>query len=71
MTKKTDTGLLPCPFCGGTNLRVQTEQRDVPADVMGRGTAGTVSREFISCAACGTFPHGRDWWNTRANLDGW
>jgi hypothetical protein len=36
MTKKTDTGLLPCPFCGGTNVRVQTEQWDVPADAMGQ-----------------------------------
>ena len=36
MTKKADTGLLPCPFCGGTKLRVQTERRDVPADAMGQ-----------------------------------
>ena len=36
MTKKTDTGLLPCPFCGDSNVRVQTEQWDVPADAMGQ-----------------------------------
>ena len=63
MTEK----LLPCPFCGGTDLHIQTERRDVPADSMGRGTsAGSVSREVIWCHACGAFPHGPEWWNKRA-----
>ena len=59
--------LLPCPFCGETNLRVQTEHRTIPAGEMGPGTsAGVVSHEVIWCHNCGTFPHGRGWWNRRA-----
>ena len=36
MNKELNIGLLPCPFCGGRNLRVQIERRNVPADAMGQ-----------------------------------
>ena len=66
MNKELNIGLLPCPFCGGRNLRVQIERRDVPADAMGQGmSAGTVYHEAIWCDVCGVFPHGREWWNRR------
>jgi len=66
MNKELNIGLLPCPFCGGRNLRVQIERRDVPADAMGQGmSARTVYHEAIWCDVCGVFPHGREWWNRR------
>ena len=72
MNKELNIGLLPCPFCGGRNLRVQIERRDVPADATGQGmSAGSVYHEAIWCDVCGVFPHGREWWNRRANLSGW
>jgi len=59
--------LLPCPFCGESNLRVQTEHRDIPSGAMGIGTsAGSIDSEVIWCHSCGTFPHGSKWWNRRA-----
>lgn len=63
----TDATLKPCPFCGGTNLRVQTAHDEIPAGAMGLGTsAGSILREVIWCHSCGTFPHGAKWWNSRA-----
>jgi hypothetical protein len=52
---KLNIGLLPCPFCGGRNLRVQIERGDVPADAMGQGmSAGpfTMRRSGATFAGC-------------------
>ena len=55
MNKELNIGLLPFPFCGGRNLRVQIERRNVPADAMGKACRpgpSTMRRSGATFAGC-------------------